>query len=487
MTTTTTLEISWHAVREDDQLAVHDRARLIDHADGCIPVGTAPDGLPLVLRVSRSASVIDPVLRALHAPTTLSLSPELRGLLQSMNRQVQAERRGLGVAARGPFVDAPHYVTMRSVPELMGDTLLCRLLGHQSPLLLAEDTPVWHRDDHVAAKTSCGVLMNAAELQQLKRELDLRQHLAVPLDDAPTVIVRQGPQRRVDLTEGRAFVAEDLRGMGSTMFHGFRRVDGVDQGEHVSGLLGDTDAYRRALRRSTTVGWSVTRNDLLEIIVDVARSLVPLHASGVVHGDIKPANIFITVDGGVAHDSLDIAAGALSAAGTKGWNAPEQIIARPCTPATDVFALAQLVVRVLEAAVFGDERSFVVPIGGGQRIRERMIAEPDVFVDPTLVPLNDAGIAAWRAFLRRCLVLDADQRVRDAAAFADELATLIERHPVGGRRAVKSLAGRLVRQARGEALHRGRGAADESVVWLLEDSYADVHRAPWDFLVAVAA
>jgi hypothetical protein len=487
----TEITISWQTVRDDETLEVHDRAHLMNHADACIPVGVAPDGLPLVLKVSRSASIVEPLLRALHAPDTDALSKEARAHLTSLNKQVQAERRGLGIAERGPYVDAPHYVTMSCVPMLLGETLLSRLIGSVSPLLLPEDAPRWSRNDEAVAKTSCGVLMSAADWQQLKRELDVRQHLCVPLDDSPTLIVRQGGSRSLDLSEGRPFVCEDLRRFPSTRFHGYRRVDGAIEGEEFSGALGDHDAYRRVVRRADTVGWSVTRVDLLRAVVEVARSLAPLHASGLVHGDIKPANVFLTADGAVAHDSLDIRVGALSAAGTKGWNAPEQIIARPCTPATDVFALAQLVVSILEAAVFGDERSFVVPIGNGQRIRERMIATPDVFLDPTLLPIDDAAIAAWRAFLRRCLVLDADKRVRDAATFAHELQALIERHPVGGRLAVSGLAGRLVRNARSSGLfaraRRALTGTGDDVVWMIEDSYADVHREPLEFVFAVAA
>jgi hypothetical protein len=90
-------------------------------------------------------------------------------------------------------------------------------------------------------------------------------------------------------------------------------------------------------------------------------------------------------------------------------------------------------------------------------------------------------------------VLDADKRLRDAATFADELAALTDRHPVGGRRAVSRLVGQLVRSARGTGLvdrarrALGGGGDDGSVVWMLDDSYAHVHREPWNFLVAVAA
>ncbi len=484
--------IARHHINTHTTLDVHDRASVLNRADTTVRIGTAPDGLPLLLTIQRSASIVEPVLRALHATEVSSLSKEVRGHLTDLNHRVQRERRDLGVAKRGPFVDVPHYVTMSSVPELVGTTLLARLLGPTSPLLLPEDTPAWRAHDEVVAKTSVGVLMNAAEFQQLKRELDTRQHLCIPLDDSPTTIVRQAPESSLDLTAGRVFVHEDLRRLPSTRFHGYRRGEAKLEGEKFSGLLSDHDAYGRAVRRADTIGWSVTRHDLLRVVVEVARSLVPLHTSGIVHGDIKPANIFITADGATAHDSLDIQAGSLSAAGTKGWNAPEQIIARPCTPATDVFALAQLVVQILQAAVFGDERSFVVPIGNGQRIRERMIAAPDVFIDPTMISLDDAAIGAWRAFLRRCLLLDADQRQKDAATFADELASLIEDHPVPGHRAVSRLSGQLVRQPRGGGLiERTRraiaGTPDVDVAWILEDSYADVHQTPWRFLIAIAA
>jgi hypothetical protein len=490
--------ISWQTITTEQDFEVHDRSHLMDHADGCIPIGTAPDGLPLVMRVSRAASLVEPVLNALHAAEVSQLSEQVRAQLTTLNRLVQRERRGLGIAARGPFSSAPHYVSIASVNELFGDTLLARLLGSTSPLLLPEDTPRWQHNDHLEAKTSAGVLsMSAAEFQQLNRQLALRQHLCVPLDDAPALIVRQETattkQRSLDLTTGRPFVFEDLRRMPSARFHSYGRVEGALEGKVTMGRLQDADAYRRALSPGKSIGWSVSKADLLQAVVEVARSLVPLHAAGLVHGDIKPGNVFLAADGATAHDSLDIEAGKLSAAGTKGWNAPEQIIARPCTPATDVFSLAQLVVRILDAAVFGDERSFVVPVGKGQRIRERMIATPDVFIDPTIVPLDDAGIAAWRSFLCRCLVLDPSKRVPDAATFAVQLAQVMNDHPVEGRRSVKQLPGRLVHLASGSGLlTRARraltGEHERSAVWMVHDSnYANVHCEPWCFLLAIAA
>lgn len=487
------ISVHWQTIHlVNEALAVVDRARLLEQPDACVPVGMAPDGLPLVLRVERSASIIEPVLRAVHAGEVRDLSHDVRKLLLELDKRLQHERRALGVAPKGPGSGAPHYVSMQTVPTLFGDTLLCRLLGAASPLLLAEDRLGLGRSDELAARTSCGVLMPVAERVRLAGDLRLRQHLALPLDGGAAQVVRQRDLHSVDVGDGRPLVLEDLRHLPSAMFHAYRRQDGCNQLTHFQGKLGDNEEYRAAVRRAHAVGWSVSRMDLLHVIAEVGRALTALHKDGLVHGDIKPANILITDDGAVPHDSLDVKVGTISAAGTKGWNAPEQVIAREVSPATDVFALAQLVVQVLDAAVFGDERSFVVPVGGGQRIRERLMPEPDVYLDPNLIAFDDAAVAAWRALLRRCLALDADKRIRSTAAFADELCAICARHPVPGRRVVSGLAGRVTRHATGDGLgDRLRRLAgrepDDAVVWEMQDSYRHVHRMPWRVVFDLAA
>lgn len=334
--------------------------------------------------------------------------------------------------------------------------------------------------------------MPVVERLRLADDLQTRQHVALPLDGGAAQVVRQRDALVLDVGDGRPLVFEDLRHLPSAMFHAYRREGGCNQLIHFQGKLGDNEDYRAAVRRAHAVGWSVSRMDLLHAVAEVARALSTLHAEGLVHGDIKPANILLTDEDALPHDSLDVKIGTISAAGTKGWNAPEQVIAREVSPATDVFSLAQLVVQILEAAVFGDERAFVVPVGGGQRIRERLLPEPDVYLDPNLITFSDAAVTAWRAFLRRCLALDAGKRLQTSAAFADELCDICARHPVPGRRAVSGLAGRLTRHAIGDGLgDRLRRLAgrdnDDAVVWEMHDSYSHVHRMPWRMVFGVAA
>ncbi|MBI5953352.1 MAG: serine/threonine protein kinase, partial [Chloroflexi bacterium] len=77
------------------------------------------------------------------------------------------------------------------------------------------------------------------------------------------------------------------------------------------------------------------------------------HTNGVVHCDVKPGNIMIDQGGniyltdfGVARHS-DSTKTALGMAGTPAYMAPEQILGKPVTPATDVYSLSVMLFEML--------------------------------------------------------------------------------------------------------------------------------------------
>ncbi|MET9657061.1 protein kinase [Streptomyces sp. NPDC006510] len=143
----------------------------------------------------------------------------------------------------------------------------------------------------------------------------------------------------------------------------------------------------------------------------LAEGLAAIHAAQLVHRDLKPANVILADDGprvidfGIAR-ALDSAHLTASVIGTPGFMSPEQCLGRETGPASDVFALA----CVLVYAATGHS-----PFGQGTAaaIHYRTVHEaPDLTGVPAeLVP-----------FLESCLATEPERRPTVAEAL-EQLAT----------------------------------------------------------------
>lgn len=90
---------------------------------------------------------------------------------------------------------------------------------------------------------------------------------------------------------------------------------------------------------------------ILALAAGLAEGLHSVHHAGVTHRDLKPSNVLITptapviIDFGVATAAEATALTTTgSVIGSAGWMAPEQVLGKPATPATDIHAWAALVI-----------------------------------------------------------------------------------------------------------------------------------------------
>ncbi|HEX3757936.1 MAG TPA: hypothetical protein VHW23_04500 [Kofleriaceae bacterium] len=427
--------------------------------DAAFELGRAPDGLPLVMHVRRAVDVRRPVLHALDADGALDRDLE-RALaeLERIARSSTLTRRMMRLGRRA------YSETAGSVAAHLGATLLARMLGAVSPMVLPDDVAA----SRESSRFECSVVFAANELDAAATAApkgasagpyraagapapapappvtfgrDGRLWIGVT-PDTPNLAAPPGANLAARHAAGRPLVFESLLALRSTRWH--IRERHAPHGHTIEGRLSDLRDYRHALASAARLSWSVSRADATQLIAELARAVDrDWHARGRIHADLKPGNVLLEQTGIRAFDALDVPSGHTAAGMTEGWAAPEQVLAQPLTPATDVFALALMVIAALSAVAFGEEHTMIVPAVGHGRRRLRMIKHPDVWLDPQRVELPAEARLAWRTLLTRCLAFEPARRPQRAAELADQLDELLRRWELPGRLSVACGPGQL--------------------------------------------
>jgi len=215
---------------------------------------------------------------------------------------------------------------------------------------------------------------------------------------------------RLERFAREAEVAAGLRHSGIVSVHG----TGVHQeSPFIVYELVEGEDLEHAWRR-------LTREQLLQAILEIADALGHAHAQGVIHRDLKPANVLLDGTGRARVTDFGMAqavgmerltrSGAM--VGTPSYMAPEQVTGarERYAPHTDVWALGVLLYRALCGRLPFDGGSLVelvVQITSGRLEAPRR-------VDPSVHP-------ALEAVCLRALERDPEQRIPDASGFASEL------------------------------------------------------------------
>ncbi len=165
--------------------------------------------------------------------------------------------------------------------------------------------------------------------------------------------------------------------------------------------------------------------DAITVVRTAAEALAIAHRQGIVHRDVKPANVFLVggdvarakvLDFGIAHLGRHVASQTATGVvlGTPEYMAPEQARGdREISPRADVFALG----AVLFESVTG--RSAFSGAHVAAVLAKILLEEP-----PPVSELCQGAPAALDALVARMLAKDPAERPADASAVLEELASL---------------------------------------------------------------
>ncbi len=197
----------------------------------------------------------------------------------------------------------------------------------------------------------------------------------------------------------------------------------------------------RSLRAVMEEG-KATLRELVVMLEKVARGVGAAHRKGIVHRDVKPANILVSAAGepkvgdfGLAH--VGGARASLTktgvALGTPMYMAPEQVRGRSdaVSPAMDVYALGTILYEMVTGRV---------PVTGDsvEAVYERILHDRPASMRESNPKLSEA----LDAICLKALEKDPARRYPDGEAFAEELRRWLKGEPVQARR--PWFAGRLM-------------------------------------------
>jgi serine/threonine protein kinase len=184
----------------------------------------------------------------------------------------------------------------------------------------------------------------------------------------------------------------------------------ADAGPYYVAELVDGESLAERLRRGP-----LAVAEAREIAEQLAHALAGAHAQGIVHCDVKPANVLITAAGKVKVGDFGVArlaegtsqAPSATVAGTPRYMSPEQARGRPSGPATDVYSAGVVLYEMLAGEPpFVDGSAVELGLRHVQEQPPRLRGE---------IP------SALREVVERALAKDPADRYRDGSAMAAAL------------------------------------------------------------------
>jgi serine/threonine protein kinase len=204
-------------------------------------------------------------------------------------------------------------------------------------------------------------------------------------------------------------------------------IDAEDAVYYMVMELIDGPNLKTRLEEMARNGQTLSLDEMAQIVVAVARALEYAHKHGMVHRDVKPANVMFTKDGQVVLTDFGIsrmvntktltASGAM--VGTPAYMAPEQGVGQTGDERADIYSLGVVLYQLLTGKLpFEADTPLGIIL---QHINAPLM--PPTAINPNLPPSIEAVVM-------RALAKDPNSRYQTAGEFAADLERCMADEPV---------------------------------------------------------
>lgn len=412
---------------------------LLTNANIILGFDDAPDGLKRYISVDRKQG--DMYLKSRIAQMIGCKEEEISFEIEQKLLDIDAAVTGILQKKniydiRHPEInlDGDFYVSKRPISSIVPETLLTQILGRGSKLdLLYREHADYRRDDKNekrAINTCACAAFGDENFQNARREVENKKYLAISLqNNAKKVLCLQERERFSSVKSVMDFQSEDI-----SIFQPMVVIKEYDKQDIVCEWNAQTYAkYQTEIANNShkSLYLRIPRQRVAEVIFTMFAKLSTLHKKGLVHCDLKPQNILCLANGLIPFDSVDVKNGDIAAGMTANYCAPEQILTRPISPATDIYNLGLMILSIVDGVVYGKTSTYVIPTGGTAVKNIELLSEPMIYIDYEKSNVeNKEGIAHWRLFLEKCLAFDPKMRFQNIDIMATEYERILSSYPL---------------------------------------------------------
>lgn len=415
--------------------------QLVTQPDSTVDIGFSEDGLPLILKIRRSSNISDS-LKALKSEIARSGANLPDMMFQKFHQDIV--QHSLGTWARDRIFEVKRkdanlermFVTRANLGELfipILETILRARKPNGERRRVRDDRVVDNRPPGTRVSTKVGA--TEGNYKEIESVGGLNRYLGLSLEDANVYSV--GLKDRC-WVEWRPFLFEDIR--SNLADAEFQIISDTDQ---ISGSIHELPQKLQnfGLREMSSNGELACQSYIImpaqtigELIMRIGKALVEYHLSNRIHGDLKPENVMLTVDGPVLVDDFGLPDGYMPPGWTPGWAAPEQILEEPVSFGADIYPLGLMVVHLLQGRLVGEVRKFKTPgLSGSNDDEFDIYYDPNVYVDQSIQIFSDRKHRKkWLSFASQCLKFHSEDRINTAKLFVERIKKLLDEYPLEG-------------------------------------------------------